>query len=75
MGTIDSNSKLYSQVLKAAEIRNDNDVIARLLSSNADIVAVEARYHRQPKSCLSKYISERNIKKCYLQESGEAKQR
>ena len=62
MGTIDSNSKLYSQVLKAAEIRNDNDVIARLLSSNADLVAVEARYHRQPKSCLSKYISERNIK-------------
>ena len=30
MGTIDSSSKLYSQVLKAAEIRNDKDIIARL---------------------------------------------
>ena len=61
MGTINSNSKLYSQVLKAAEIRNDKDVLARLLSSNEDLVAAEARYHRQPKSCASKYISDRNL--------------
>ena len=61
MGTINSNSKLYSQVLKAAEIRNDKDVLARLLSSNGDLVAAEARYHRQPKSCVSKYISDRNL--------------
>ena len=57
---VNNSSKLYSQVLQAAEVRNDREVLSRLLSTNGDLVAVEARYHRQ-KGCLSAYISQRNI--------------
>lgn len=44
---IDKKSNLYTQVLNAAQIRHDKDVVSRLLSSNGDLVAVEARYHRK----------------------------
>lgn len=58
---INRKLQLYLQVLEAAQIRDDKNVISRLLSANGDLVAVEARYHRT-KGCLAKYISERNIK-------------
>ena len=36
-------------------------MLARMLSPNGDLVAVEARYHRD-KGCLRTYINERNVK-------------
>ena len=60
-GAINERSNTYSDVVKAAEIRNDRAMLARMLSSNWDLVAVEARYHRD-KGCLRTYINERNVK-------------
>ena len=60
-GTINERSNTYSDVVKAAKIRNDRVMLARMLSSNGDLVAVEARYHRD-KNCLRTYINERNVK-------------
>lgn len=54
-GSIDYRSKLYSNLLQTAISSNDNILQTRLLSTNGDLVAVEARYHRHPQ-CLSKYL-------------------
>lgn len=52
----------YERVLAAAKERKDTTVINRLLGvANADLVAVEARYHTS-KGCQTLYINERNIK-------------
>ena len=59
-GAINERSNTYSDVVKAAEIRNDRAMLARMLSSNGELVAVEARYHRD-KGCLRTYINERNV--------------
>ena len=64
--SIDTSSNLYRKIFKAAEVRNDELVLSRLLSCNEDLVAVEARYHRK-KGCLAHYISEKNISS-FLQE-------
>ena len=60
-GAINERSTTYSSVVEAAEKRNDRDMLARMLSSNGDLVAVEARYHRD-KGCLRTYINDRNVK-------------
>ena len=58
---INRRSQLYLQVLEAGQIRDDKNVVSRLLSANGDLVAVEARYHRT-EGCLARCIAERNIK-------------
>ena len=60
-GAINERSNTYSDVVKAAPIRNDRVMLARMLSSNGDLVAVEARYHRD-KGSLKTYTNERNVK-------------
>ena len=47
-------------MIEAAKIRNDQEVLKRLLSIDGDFVAAEARYHRK-KGCLTAYISSKNI--------------
>ena len=42
-GAINERSNTYSEVVKAAQIRNDRVMLARMLSSNGDLVATEAR--------------------------------
>ena len=59
--SINETSKLYSKLLEQSSLRGNNELHARLLSSNGDLVAVEARFHRNPKGCLAHYVSERNI--------------
>lgn len=54
-GSIDENSKLYSKLLKVSAEKGDQILHSRLLSSNGDLVAVEARYHRK-KHCLATYL-------------------
>ena len=58
---INERSDTYSNVVKAAQIRNDRVMLACMLSSNGYLVAVEARYHRD-KGCLRTYINKRNDK-------------
>ena len=60
-GTINETSRLYAKLLEISELKGDNELHSRLLSSKGDLVAVEARYHRN-KGCLSKYIADRNIR-------------
>ena len=42
-GSINEQSMLYKQVVEAAKIRNDQEVLKRLLSIDGDFVAAEAR--------------------------------
>ena len=58
-GSINETSKLYSKLLDLSALKGDTELHTRLLSSKGDLVAVEARYHRD-KSCLATYIAERN---------------
>ena len=60
-GTINETSRLYAKLLEISELKGDNELHSRLLSSKGDLVAVEARYHRN-KGRLSKYIADRNIR-------------
>ena len=53
-GAINERSNTYSDVVKAAHIRNDRVMLACMLSSNGDLVAVEARCQRD-KCCLRTY--------------------
>ncbi|XP_053400818.1 uncharacterized protein LOC128557464 [Mercenaria mercenaria] len=57
-GSIDENSKMYSQLLNISSSKNDMNLHSRLLSCKGDLVSVEARYHRgsKNKNCLSKYL-------------------
>lgn len=55
-GSIDETSKLYQQLLEISKLKNDSELHNRLLSSNGDLVAQEARYHRK-KGCLAKLLS------------------
>lgn len=55
------DQNMYTKMLLAAEKRRDQVMLNRLHGvANGDLVAVEARYHRQ-KSCYSHYISEKHI--------------
>ncbi|KAG0698536.1 hypothetical protein GWK47_026028 [Chionoecetes opilio] len=57
----DKGENLYNRVLDAARRREDQVMLNRLLGVvNGDLVAVEARYHRD-KSCVTNYTNERNI--------------
>lgn len=52
---------MYTRVLQAAKAKQDDDMITRLQGvPNGDLVAIEARYHRQ-KSCYINYVSGRSI--------------
>jgi hypothetical protein len=62
-GSVNENSKSFSNLLEIATLKGDSVLHARLLSSKGDLVAVEARYHRR-KGCLPRYISERNKEEC-----------
>ena len=45
---ITESSNMYTEHSEAAEARQDNDMLTRLRGvPNGDLVAVEARYHRQ----------------------------
>ena len=75
-GTISETSKLYSKLLEISELKDNKELHTRLLSLKGDLVAVEARYHRN-KGCLASYIRDRNIraaqvlpKKGHLEEAG-----
>ena len=53
---INKEQSRYSQILAAAENKQDNVMLTRLHGVvNGDLVAVEARYHRT-KNCFSKYL-------------------
>ncbi len=54
---IDARSRnLYTQILEAATERNDTEMLARLHGvPNSDLVAIEARYHRN-KNCVPNYM-------------------
>ena len=55
------SSNMYTRVLEAARARQVDDMLTRLQGvPNCDLVAIEARYHRQ-KSCYIKYISPRTL--------------
>ncbi|KAG0718735.1 hypothetical protein GWK47_051889 [Chionoecetes opilio] len=57
----DKGENLYTRVLDAARRREDQVMLNRLLGVvNGDLVAAEARYHRD-KSCVTNYTNERNI--------------
>lgn len=56
-----ASPNIYARVLEAAKIKQDDDMLTRLQGvPNGDLVAVEARYHRQ-KSCYIKYVSPQNV--------------
>ena len=55
------SQNMYTKMLAAAEKRDDQVMLNRLRGvPNGDLVAVEARYHRQ-KNCYTHYISDRHI--------------
>ena len=75
-GTVSETSKLYSKLREISELKDDKELHTRLLSSKGDLVAVEARYHRN-KCSLASNIGDRNIradkvlpKKGHLEEAG-----
>ena len=47
------------RIRKAAEVKGDEQMLHCLLSVNNDLIAAEAKYH---KDCLSSYVSKSNLK-------------
>lgn len=59
---VPETENMYTKTVAAAKRRNDQTMLTRLFGvANGDLVAVEARYHRQ-KGCYPRYINDRNIK-------------
>lgn len=55
------SANIYMKMLEAAEMRDDQQMLARLHSlPNGDLVASDARYHRK-KGCFPTYVNQRNI--------------
>ena len=58
---VDKNDNMYTKMLDAAKTREDDVMLDRLYSVvNGDLVAINARYHRQ-KACYASYINPTNI--------------
>ena len=54
-----STFEASERIRKAAEVKGDERMLHCLLSVNNDLIAAEARYH---KDCLSSYVSRTNLK-------------
>ena len=63
-----STFEACKSILHAAEKFVDENMLRVLLSVNSDLIAAEAKYH---KNCLASYISKSNLKHRVLSETNE----